>query len=50
MRTKNEIREKISKYTDRINGKVDKALDFERYLGIIDALLWVIGDENGRKI
>ena len=50
MRTENEVREKISAYMDRINGKNMRTLDREWYYGVIDALLWVVGDESGKKI
>lgn len=54
MRSENEIREKIGKYMDSLwalqhdpcvdAGEVGKAY------GVIDALLWVIGDESGAPI
>lgn len=50
MKTENEIREKISEYIDKTNGKPLTSLVRQNYYGIIDALLWVIEDRSGMKI
>ena len=56
MRTENEIRAKIDYYMERLEdinrrsfviGCGSEAVEI---YGIIDALLWVIGDESGKKI
>lgn len=54
MKSENEIREKITEYMDRL----EFANSFRREQrerigelhGIIDALLWVIGDRSGAPI
>lgn len=53
MKSENEIREKISEYMDRLSadrkaGRETYTRDL--YCGIIDALLWVIGDDSGAPI
>lgn len=50
MRTEREIRAMIDKYMSLVNGKALTSLDREWYYGIIDTLLWVIGDESGKAI
>lgn len=54
MKSENEIREKISEYMDKLwDMKHDPGMDAGEvgaFYGIIDALLWVIGDESGAPI
>ncbi len=65
MKFENEIREKITEYMDRlaalrrmpVDATNNDALQYTiwrenigEYHGIIDALLWVIGDESGVQI
>lgn len=49
MKTGNEIRNKICEYLEKIENTRD-AKAIERYCRIIDALLWVIGDNSGAAI
>ena len=50
MRSEREVRDMIDKYMSLVRGKTMTALDREWYYGIIDTLLWVIGDESGKRI
>lgn len=49
MRIEREIREKIEEYMNRLHQPMT-SLEREGIYGIIDALLWVIGDESGKAI
>lgn len=49
MKTNDEIRNKIDEYLSKLERAVYTE-DHERYCCIIDALLWVIGDESGAAI
>lgn len=49
LKSENEIREKISWYMDKLCPCMD-AGEVGTFYGIIDALLWVIGDESGAPI
>lgn len=55
MRTESEIRAKIDKFMNKLNSIKEHNPDFNiaekgEIYGIIDALLWVIGDESGKRI
>lgn len=58
MKNWNEITEKINEYMEKLDenrtGEAEfedeEELEREWYYGIIDALLWVIGDESGKAI
>jgi hypothetical protein len=57
MKSENEIREKIEEYMDKLSAHKHNSFviggDKEtvgEYYGIIDALLWVIGDRSGAPI
>lgn len=54
MRTEREIHDMIDKYMEKLrDAKLDPLFDDEEFgeiYGIIDALLWVIGDESGKEI
>lgn len=49
MRTTNEIKQKIDEYIEK-SMHVENADDRENLYHVIDALLWVIGDESGAPI
>ena len=58
MKNWNEITEKINEYMEKLDENRTGEAEFEQeeklqqewYYGIIDALLWVIGDESGKAI
>ncbi len=58
MKNWNEITEKINEYMEKLDEKRTGEAEFEHeeelerewYYGIIDALLWVLGDESGMAI
>ena len=52
MRTEREIREKLEEWLYKALPKTrgDSELEQEHACSIIDALLWVIGDESGGPI
>lgn len=49
MRTTNEIKQKIDEYIEKTM-RTENADDRENLYHVIDALLWVIGDESGAPI
>ena len=48
MKTDNEIRAKIGEYFGKIAVAADRE-QRENYCCVVDALLWVIGDESGKE-
>lgn len=61
MRSENEIRAKIEEYMGKLSAirpelyavgreQTEMEKKCELYYGIIDALLWIIGDESGAPI
>lgn len=49
MKSINQIEKKIEYWLDRVDKAKDK-VEKEWIFGIIDALLWVLDDESGKKI
>lgn len=50
MKSRNEIEKKINYWLDKLEDEKRFKNDCEYIFGIIDALLWVIGDESGKAI
>ena len=50
MKSEMEIREKISEYMDKVSDLPWWEEEREYACMVIDALLWVIGDESGKAI
>ena len=50
MRSENEIHEKIEEYMNKVISLKHEGEESALYYGIIDALLWVIGDRSGAPI
>ena len=50
MKSEQEIRNKISEYMDAVDGLPWWEDEREYRCMVIDALLWVIGDESGKQI